>query len=96
MTKIFNGRFTAATDKPLVLFLIGMRINKLSAVTKWWPAAQAMPAMLRELKSRPDSGFLGFHTFTSGRTTLVMQYWRSFDDLVAYAHDKSGVHFPAW
>jgi hypothetical protein len=96
MTDIFNGRFTAASDKPLVVFLIGMRINRWRAVAKWWPVAQAMPAMLRELKRRPDSGFLWFHTFTSGRTTCVLQYWRSFDDLLAYAHDKAGVHFPAW
>lgn len=31
MAKIFNGRYTAKTDQPFVVFLIGMRINK------WWP-----------------------------------------------------------
>ncbi len=27
MTTIFDGRFTAHTDEPFVVFLIGMRIN---------------------------------------------------------------------
>ena len=95
MTQIFPGRFTAQADKPVVLFLIGMRINKLSAFGKWWPVAQAMPAMLEELKARPDSGYLHGWLW-GGRTTIALQYWRSFDDLLTYAHDKSGVHFPAW
>ena len=30
MAKIFNGRYTAKTDQPFVVFLIGMRINQ------WW------------------------------------------------------------
>ena len=28
MNKIFNGRYTAKTDQPFVVFLIGMRINQ--------------------------------------------------------------------
>jgi hypothetical protein len=96
MTHIFSGRYTAAPEGPLVLFLIGLRLNRLRAIRKWWPVASAMPAMIKELKARPESGFLGFHTFTSGRTVCVLQYWRSFDDLVAYAQDKAGLHFPAW
>ncbi len=95
MTPIFPGRFTAQADKPVILFLIGMRINKLSAFGKWWPVAQAMPAMLKELRARPESGYLQGWLW-GGRTTIALQYWRSFDDLVAYAHDKNGVHFPAW
>lgn len=27
---------------------------------------------------------------------MVQQYWDSFDNLLAYAHDKTGEHFPAW
>lgn len=30
MATIFNGRYTAKTDQPFVVFLIGMRINQ------WW------------------------------------------------------------
>ena len=32
MTKIFNGRYTAKTDQPFVVFLIGMRINQMVAL----------------------------------------------------------------
>ena len=96
MTPIFNGRYTAQSDVPLTLFLIGMRINRLRAVGRWWPVVRAMPAMLRELDQKPDSGLLKASSFIGGRTVLVLQYWRSFEDLLRYAHDKEGVHFPAW
>ena len=31
-----------------------------------------------------------------GREVMTIQYGRSFEDPLAYAHDKSGEHFPAW
>jgi hypothetical protein len=93
---IFPGRFTAQTDKPIVLFLIGMRINRLWAVHKWLPVALAMPRMLAELSKQPATGMLWYRTYVSGRVVLVQQYWASFDKLLAYAHDKSAAHFPAW
>ena len=58
MTEIFNGRYTARTDKPLVLFLIGIRLNKLWAVHKWLPVFIAMPRMLAELDRKPEAGLL--------------------------------------
>jgi hypothetical protein len=27
---------------------------------------------------------------------MVQEYWESFDKLIAYAHGRSGQHFPAW
>jgi hypothetical protein len=35
LTKIFEGRFTAQLDKPVVMFVIGMRINRLSDLDRW-------------------------------------------------------------
>ena len=32
MSKIYTGRYTARTDQPFVVFLVGMRINRLLAV----------------------------------------------------------------
>jgi hypothetical protein len=55
-----------------------------------------MPKMLIELKRKPDSGLLWERTHISWRQITSQQYWRSFDDLLAYAHDKDGIHFPAW
>jgi hypothetical protein len=96
MSKIFDGRYTARPDKPVVLFLIGMRFNNLLAFRRWFHVASAMPKMLAELHKAPESGFLWERTHVSWRMITSQQYWRSFDDLLAYAHDKEGVHFPAW
>ncbi len=93
---IHNGRFTAHSDKPLVLFLIGMRLNNLLAISKWWPVAIAIPPMLHELQQNKDSGFLWQRTWISGRNIMGMQYWDSFEKLLAYAQDREGKHFPAW
>ncbi|MEJ0095849.1 MAG: DUF4188 domain-containing protein [Methylocella sp.] len=96
MVQIFNGRYTARSDKPLVLFLIGMRVNKLWAVHKWLPVFLAMPRMLAELARKPEAGLLSHRLYFSGRIIMVQQYWDSFDKLVAYAHEATGEHFPAW
>jgi hypothetical protein len=96
MTEIFADRYTARVDKPVVLFLIGMRINTLLAVQKWLPVASAMPRMLSELAKKPEAGLLFYRSYWSGRVVLVQEYWQSFDKLLAYADDRSGQHFPAW
>jgi Domain of unknown function (DUF4188) len=96
MAAIFPGRFTARTDKPLVLFLIGMRINNFLALGDIAFMAKTMPAMLRELSRNKDSGMLWYRQMISLPTINVLQYWESFDKLVAYAHDTSGHHFPMW
>jgi hypothetical protein len=96
MSQVFAGRYTARLDGPAVLFLIGMRINKFFAFGKWLPVARAMPRMLAELDARPDAGMFWHRTYVSPPVILVQQYWDSFDKLLAYAHDKSAVHFPAW
>jgi Domain of unknown function (DUF4188) len=96
MPDIFADRYTARLDKPLVLFLIGMRFNRLLAVHKWLPVFTAMPRMLAELRKRPEAGILTSRTCVSGRVILLQQYWESFEKLLAYAHDRSGRHFPAW
>ncbi len=42
----------------VVVFVIGMRINRLRRVRSWWPAFTGMPRMLRELAGS-DRGLLG-------------------------------------
>jgi hypothetical protein len=90
-----NERLAATMDGPFVVFLIGMRVNKPWLVHKWWPVASAMPGMVRELMAHPASGFLHAESWF-GRTTLMLQYWRSLDQLLAYARDKEATHLPAW
>jgi len=79
----------------VVVFIIGMRINRLRKVRSWWPAWVGMPRMLRELQ-RSDQGLLGVHTLWAGRVFLTIQYWRSAEELGAYARNASMSHAPAW
>ena len=83
MAKIIAERMCAQIDGDFVVFLIGIRINKPWKLHKWLPVFFAMPRMLKELGARPDSGFLGSES--AGFT--VVQYWRSFEALEAYARD---------
>lgn len=93
MAAVNPERVHARIDGDFVVFLIGMRINKPWLVHKWLPVFRAMPKMLRELeKAGPDSGFLGHN----GVGSVIVQYWRSFDHLEAYARSKDRSHWPAW
>ena len=91
-----KGRYAAKIKGDFVVFLIGMRINRLLLPHKWLPITFAMSRMLKELAKHPELGMLHAQTFVSGRTVLVVQYWRSFDQLHAYAHSKNFEHLPAW
>lgn len=96
MAKVMSGRYTAQTDEPFVVFLIGMRINHLLAFSKWVPTAMAMGPMLQTLYQHPEKGFLGGETFVYWRGVGLIQYWRSFEDLERFAKDPSEPHLPAW
>ena len=86
---------TGQIEGSFVVFLIGMRINRFWKFHKWLPVATAMPKMLKELSQKPESGFLGFQIL-GGIPPVIVQYWKSFEDLEAYAKDRSGMHYPAW
>jgi hypothetical protein len=92
MSSIMPHRVTAEIDGEFVVFLIGMRINKPWRVDKWWPVFRAMRPMIKEIQARPDAGCLGV---TFGWPVIV-QYWRSFEQLEAYARSHSQQHWPAW
>ena len=92
MATVVPKRVTAQIEGDFVVFLIGMRINKPWKVHKWLPVFRAMPRMIRELERKPESGFLG-HIMNLG---VIVQYWRSFDHLEAYARDPDQLHWPAW
>lgn len=98
MSKVNKGRFTAdAGADGKVLFLIGMRFNRIWQVWKWLPVFLAMPRMLVELQKNRDLGLIGKpSTYLSGKTILVWQYWESFEKLDAYSKMKDAVHLPAW
>lgn len=95
MASIRAERLTADAQSEFVVFLIGMRINRVWKLHKWLPVARAMRRMLVEVEADGDSGFLGVEQWF-GKSTLMVQYWRSFDDLERYAIDKAREHAPAW
>lgn len=96
MGEVFPGRYTAEVgDDGVVVFLIGMRFNHWWRVDKWWPAFVAMPRMLRHLAADPAAGLLGFGLWP-GRTVLVVQYWRSAQDLIRFSSDPAAPHAAAW
>lgn len=97
MAPIVRGRTTHDHDGDVVVFLIGMRINRFRAVRAWWPAFSAMPRMLRELSADPGLGLLGHWTALQGpRTVSVVQYWRDAESLLGYAAAADRAHRPAW
>jgi hypothetical protein len=97
MANIIPGRMTASHSGDIAVFIIGMRVNRLWAIGKWLPVFRAMGAMLGELHSDPDSGFLAYEMcWKSPRQPVLIQYWQSFDALEAYAADTGRAHRPAW
>jgi hypothetical protein len=98
MSDVVVGRYTAQIEEPFVVFLIGMRVNRVRSLKKWMPAAQSMPEMLKVLYSQPEKGFLGGESFFRffPLTTLLLTYWRSFEDLEKFARNADDPHLGAW
>ncbi len=92
---IVSERVTGRMDGEFVVFLIGMRVNRWWKVLQWLRVSLAMPRMLRELHAKPELGFLGAEQWF-GRTTIMVQYWRSMDHLMGYAKSRTSEHLPAW
>ncbi|MCK5872372.1 MAG: DUF4188 domain-containing protein [Methylococcales bacterium] len=95
MIEIIKGRMTAETKDDFVVFMIGMRINSLWKIHQWLPVAMAMPKMLKELYKNPEMGLIS-HEQWFGRTTIMIQYWKSFEHLEHYAKSKTLKHLPEW
>jgi heme-degrading monooxygenase HmoA len=92
---IYTGRYTTENTEDLVVFIIGMRVNKWLAPHKWLPVFTAMPGMIKELYTNKDElGFLSMESYFGLRTSAMIQYWRSMEDLHAYA--KNEKHLSAW
>ena len=92
MRQIHKGKWSAEIDGDFVVFLIGARISPRHPVA-WFRdlgARRGMPYMLDRLMKDPDSGLLGY---TMGFSVIV-QYWRSFEHLEAFAGDDSQAQHP--
>ncbi|HJQ47229.1 MAG TPA: DUF4188 domain-containing protein [Amycolatopsis sp.] len=94
MKQIHKGKWSAEIDGDFVVFLIGARIRPRHPVA-WFRdlgGRRGMRYMLDRLMADPDSGLLGY---TMGFPVIV-QYWRSFEQLEAFASGGGEVHAQAW
>ncbi|HET6968028.1 MAG TPA: DUF4188 domain-containing protein [Ornithinibacter sp.] len=98
-------RVTHAYEGPLALFLIGLRVLKPWRVGVVGPAVRAMPRMVLELERNKAAaargeeaslGYLGSRSTVHGLGTTMIQWWRSVDDIYAYANATPLEHRPAW
>lgn len=96
MAQFEAGRFAGVLEGEFVVFVIGMRVNQLWNVAKWLPVSRAMPRMLQELFRQPELGLLHAEYFAGWRNVMTLQYWRSYEQLHAYAHARDKEHLPAW
>lgn len=96
MAEIRRGRYAAEIDGDFVVFLIGARINKprllLQAARDLGEPRRGMRAMLDELIAQPEKGLLGYRM----GFPVIVQYWRSFEQLEAFARDPGDLHRPTW
>lgn len=94
MAKVFPGRYSAEIEGPFVVFIIGMRVNRLFALHKWIPVAKAMGPMIKELYQNSEIGFISTEVLWNWRGITLLQYWRTYEQLEQYA--RGGTHLEAW
>ena len=96
MTSIAGRRMRAEIDGDFVVFLIGPRFgSKLHLYRTFLDLGgrRGMQHMLDYLVSHPEKGLLGYQQL--GLVTMV-QYWRSFEHLEAFARDEDDPHLAVW
>lgn len=97
MAPLGGERLVADIEGDVVVYINGMRLNKLRAIPQWILAGRKLAKMFERLEADPDSGFLGYQpAFMGLRTGAAIQYWRSLEDLKRFAHDRDDLHVPAW
>ncbi|HEX4257197.1 MAG TPA: DUF4188 domain-containing protein [Streptosporangiaceae bacterium] len=96
MAQIAGRRMRAEIDGDFVVFLIGARFNsQLHLARSFFDVGgrRGMVHMLQYLMAHPEKGLLGFQQL--GLVNLV-QYWRSFEHLEAFARDEDDPHLAVW
>jgi len=88
--KIYSGCYTVDSKEDIVVFIIGMRINKLFSFSKWLSVFMAMPPMIKELYLNKKLVFLHTEVSFSWKAITLLQYWKSFKQFEFYA--KGAVH----
>jgi len=96
MSEIIKERVCAEVEGEIVIFLIGIRLNKPWKFWKWIGVFTAMPRMLKELAAHPELGLLSARGHFGLRNSMVLQYWKSAEQLEAFAQSATHTHLPAW
>jgi len=95
--RIHNGRWSATYDGELIVFLIGMRINRPWKLRQWWSVFAAMPRMIKWLERHKQAGLLHYEfAFRGPLSPMLIQYWRSFEDLERFARSPDAPHLAVW
>ena len=95
MAEVAGRRMTVEIEGDFVVFLIGARINSKRQFARSvldLGGRRGMRHMLDYLVAHPDKGLLAYEM---GFPTIV-QYWRSFEQLEAFAKDAEDPHLAAW
>ena len=95
MAQIAGRRMTAEIDGDFVVFLIGARFNdRLHMLRSIMDLGgrRGMRHMLDYLVAHPEKGLLGYQM----GLPIIVQYWRSFEHLEAFAKDASDPHLAVW
>jgi len=85
---------TVEIDGDFVVFLIGARLQVRHPLRSFRDLGgrRGMKHMLDHLVAHPDKGLLAYEM---GIPTIV-QYWRSFEHLEAFARNQDDPHLEAW
>jgi hypothetical protein len=86
---------TVEIDGDFVVFLIGARFNSKLEFARTFVdlgGRRGMKYMLDYLVAHPEKGLLAYEM---GFPTIV-QYWRSFEQLEAFARNDDDPHLEAW
>ena len=98
-------RRTHAYDGPLAVFMVGLRLHRPWRVGIAGRAFWAMTRMIAELernkaaaeRGEDDSlGYLGSRVSVHLSGVTVISWWRSTEDIYAYANSGRQEHRPAW
>lgn len=95
MSDVAGRRMTAEIEGDFVVFLIGARFNRklqLGRTVLDLGGRRGMRHMLDYLVAHPEKGLLAYEM---GLPTIV-QYWRSFEQLEAFAKNEDDPHLAAW
>jgi hypothetical protein len=94
MSKIIRGRQRARIEGDFVVFLIGARPQLTHPVRTFRDLGgrRGMGHMLEHLMAHPEKGLLSYQL----GLPVIVQYWRSFDHLEAFARDESDPHSAVW